>query len=251
MQGPEDRPARQPAAVWFPYRKMGQSAADLCLDDTGGAFGPFAGQFLVGDQMNATVMRAWLEKVEGHYQGGCAPFLTGFQSGVNRMAFAPDGSLMVGMTDRGWGSVGRKTQGLQRVVFSGVSPFDLSRVFARDDGFLLEFTADLDPTTAADPASYAVVSHTYEYHAAYGAPEDDRRELEVTAVQMVDGRHVRLTVEGLRSGYVHEVDATDVRSLSGGESPLYGMAWYTLINIPGGGPRQWLDDGAHSHARND
>ncbi len=250
LAGFSEKPERQPAAVWFPYRKMGQSTADLCLDDTGGAFGPFTDQFLVGDQMNATVMRAWLEEVEGHYQGGCAPFLSGFQSGVNRMAFAPDGSLIVGMTDRGWGSVGNKTHGVQRVVFTGGQPFDLARVLARPTGFVLEFTAAVDADAATDPGSYSVGSHTYEYHAEYGAPEDGHSTHEVLAATLLDERRVELSVAGLRAGFVHSVDATGVHS-SAGSSPLHGKAWYTLINIPGAGPRQWVSPAAEPSEQHD
>ncbi|MDP6954908.1 MAG: hypothetical protein QF599_02950 [Planctomycetota bacterium] len=250
LEGFAEQPERQPASVWFPYRVMGQSTADLCLDDTGGAFGPFSDQFLVGDQMNATVMRAWLEEVEGHYQGGCAPFLAGFQSGVNRMAFAPDGSLLVGMTDRGWGSVGSKTHGVQRVVFTGGEPFDLARVSALATGFVLEFSAALDEGTATNPESYVVRSHTYEYHADYGAPEEDHQDHPVLAARMLDEHRVELTVAELRAGFVHRVDAGGVVSATGAP-PLFGQAWYTLINIPGAGPRQWLPGAGEGPAQDD
>ena len=49
-----------------------------------------------------------MEKVEGEYQGACFPFVGGFASGIVRLSFAPDGSLMVGMTSRGWSSLGNK-----------------------------------------------------------------------------------------------------------------------------------------------
>src|SRR5688572_31276531 len=92
-------PAVQAPAIWFPYDKMGQSASDVVMDRTGGRFGPFTGQLLVGDQTHATVMRVFLERVEGAggatVQGACFPFLSGFKSGVHRLCFARDGSLLV------------------------------------------------------------------------------------------------------------------------------------------------------------
>ena len=63
-------------------------------------------------------MRVALEKVAGQWQGAVFPFRAGFQSGNNRLAFAPDGSLWVGQTDRGWGATGGKEFGLQRLVCS-------------------------------------------------------------------------------------------------------------------------------------
>ena len=232
LETPEDRPPRQPASVWFPYRKMGQSAADIALDTTAGAFGPFAGQFFVGDQTLAKVMRVDLERVGGHWQGACFPFFSGLASGVNRLAFAPDGSLFVGETDRGWASVGRKRHGLERIVYSGVPPFEILHLRAQPDGFDLEFTADVDPATAGDAAAYALSSYTYDYHPDYGAPEKDTQTLRVVSARATGPRTARLVVEPLRAGHVHELHADGVRSAAG-EPLLHADAYYTLQNIPG------------------
>ena len=229
----DDAPARQPAAVWFPYRRMGQSAADVVLDTTGGGFGPFSEQFFVGDQMMASVMRVDLELVNGHYQGACFPFLDGLDSGVNRLAFAPDGSMFVGQTDRGWGSVGDRSFGLQRIVWSGEIPFEVLHMVARPDGFELSFTADLERESAVDPASYSMVSYTYEYHPEYGAPEDDKRAAEVLRAELTGARSVRLVLDEVRAGYVHELQAAGVRDAEG-RPLLHDMAYYTLIEVPEG-----------------
>ncbi len=232
LDSPDARPRRQPASVWFPYKKMGQSAADIALDTTGGSFGPFAGQFFVGDQTLAAVMRVDLEQVTGHWQGACFPFLEGLASGVNRLAFAPDGSLFAGETDRGWASVGRKRYGLERIVYTGSPPFDIQHMRARSDGFVLEFTQDVDPATGGDPASYSMSSYTYDYHADYGAPEKDTAEVRIVSATVTDRRKVRLVVEPLRPGYVHELNAGGVRT-TGGEDLLHANAYYTLQNVPG------------------
>ena len=42
-------PSMRLPTVWFPYRKMGQSATDVLCDTTEGKFGPFAGQLFVGE----------------------------------------------------------------------------------------------------------------------------------------------------------------------------------------------------------
>ena len=123
--GVSGMPPLTPPCIWFPYGRMGQSASEPSWDTTGGKFGPFAGQCFVGDQTKSIVMRVYLEKVNGRYQGACFPFRSGFECGVNRLAFGPDGSLYVGMTNRGWGSVGGKPYGLQRLVYTGVLPFEI------------------------------------------------------------------------------------------------------------------------------
>ena len=84
-------------------------------------------------------------------QGACFNFRTGFQSGVNRLAFAPDGSLMVGETNRGWGSLGGQTHGLQRVVYTGRAPLEILSMNITPDGWLVKFTKPLDARQAAQP----------------------------------------------------------------------------------------------------
>ncbi len=232
-------PPVQPPAIWFPYSKMGQSASDFVVDETGGKFGPFTGQLFVGDQTHATVMRVFLERVEvgadggerAVIQGACFPFRAGFKSGVHRLCFAPDGSLLVGLTDRGWGSRGGWRDGLERVVWTGVTPFELREVRAAPDGFDLDFTDDVDPTTAADPASCRVTSWTYEYHPAYGSAEMSSAPQRIASSRLLAPRRVHLVVETLRAGFVHEIAAAAVRSRSGAPL-LHDTAWYTLQQVP-------------------
>ncbi len=69
-------------AVMFPYDKMGKSASGVTCDTSDGKFGPFHGQLFVSDQSASTVMRVYLEKVQGHYQGVVFPFRSGFASAM-------------------------------------------------------------------------------------------------------------------------------------------------------------------------
>lgn len=241
-------------AVWFPYKKMGQSASDILLDDSGGAFGPFAGQLFVGDQTYASIFRVFLEKVKGadgqeEYQGACFPFRQGFASGVHRMVFAPPdasgrASMFVGMTDRGWGSTGPKRDGLQRLVWTGEVPFEILAMRARPDGFELEFTRDI-AEDAADPAHYRMSSYTYTYHPAYGSPEVDAKDVAITEVEWLPPRSVRLRVSELRTGpmgFVYELHAPGVRSAPDAQEQreplLHPEAYYTLQRAPVAGGEQ-------------
>jgi len=219
-------------AVWFPYDKMGRSPSGFAWDTTAGAFGPFTGQIFIGDQYAASVMRVDLEQVNGHWQGACFPFRSGCASGVTRVAFAPDGSLFVGSTDRGWPALGRASYGLERLVWTGNVPFEIERMLARPDGFELRFTAPVDAASAADPAAYTLSSYTYELHAAYGSDEMDMAQLAVKELSMgADARSVVLVVEGLREGYVHELRLDGVLSAAG-EPLLHPRAYYTLVELP-------------------
>ncbi|MBL8760607.1 MAG: hypothetical protein JNL50_04825, partial [Phycisphaerae bacterium] len=194
-------PPVQPATIWFPYRKMGQSVADFLLlsPETPAAapFGVFAGQVFVGDQTDCLVMRCFLEKVRGKdgvelYQGACFPFRRALQCGVNRLVWGKDGSMFVGQTDRGWGSIGRARFGLERLDWTGKVPFEIREMRARPDGFELTFTGDVDPVSAASAASYTMTSYTYEYHQTYGSDEMETRTLAVRGAKVVDPRTVHL-----------------------------------------------------------
>jgi hypothetical protein len=224
----EKIPELVPTAVYFPYNKMGQSASGIINDATAGKFGPFQNQLFVGDQTHSTVMRVFLEQVNGRYQGACFPFRQGFDSGSLSLEFAPDGSLFVGGTDRGWGSRGGKPFALQRLVWTKKIPFEIHEMRARIDGFELSFTRELDPTSAENVASYAIQTYTYIYQSSYGSPEVDKTHPTIRrAVASRDKKSVRLIIEGLQQGHVHELHLPGVRS-SSGEPVLHPEAYYTL-----------------------
>ena len=219
-------------AVWFPYVKLGQSPSGLKWDTSGGAFGPFDGQLFVGDQHHAMVMRVFLEEVNGHWQGAAFRFRQGLQSGVIRLAFGRDHSLFMGMSSRGWGSLGPDEYGLQRLVWTGTTPFEVHEMRVRPDGFELTFTQPVDQRSAADRSSYRMESYTYRLSPEYGGPEDDKEEVAITAARVApDGMSVRLTIDPIRAGYVHELHLDGVRNAVGG-ALLHRRAFYTLVEIP-------------------
>lgn len=225
-------PVMAPAAVWLPYNKMGRSGTDIQVIDQQGKFGPFDGQLIVGEFTNSSISRVFLEQINGQYQGACFPFLSGFPAAVVRLAFAPDGSLFVGMTNRGWSSLGNRSYGVTRVRQSGAIPFSIREMRAKSDGFELVFTEPVDPKSAANPASYNLQSYTYNYSGAYGSDEIEKQNLTIESASVsADGLSVRLKISGLRELYVHELQSPGLRAKSG--SPLlYPAAYYTLNQIP-------------------
>lgn len=223
----------KPPAVWFPYKKMGQSTTDIMLDASEGKFGPFAGQLFVGEFTQAGMSRVFLEKVDGEYQGACFPFRSGFASAVLRMAQGTDGSMFVGLTNRGWSSLGTSSYGLQRLVWTGKVPFEIREMRAQPDGFELVFTKPVDRDSAGEPASYSMNSYTYLFQSTYGSDEIQKNDLLLTGVKVSDdGLSVQLKIGKLRTLFVHELAALGVRSRDG-ESLLHPYAYYTLNRIPG------------------
>jgi hypothetical protein len=223
-------PALTPPCIWFPYGRMGNSASEPVWDTTGGKFGPFAGQCFVGDQTNSCVMRVSLEKVNGVYQGACFPFRNGLQCGVNRICFAPDGSMMVGQTNRGWGSLGGKPYGLQRIDFTGKTPFEIHHVELTKTGFDLVFTRPIDADSLGKrPVS--VASFTYVYFSNYGCPETDSRFETVGSVELSrDGKTLSVSVPELKKGRVYEIRLSGLAA-EDGEQVLHPEAYYTLNEL--------------------
>lgn len=220
-------------AVYFPYQKMGQSASGIACDVSGGKFGPFKEQLFVGDQTYSTVMRVYLEMVDGKYQGACFPFREGFDSGNLALEFADDGSLFVFGTDRGWGARGGKPFALQRLNWAGKTPFEIQEMKAKPDGFEFTFTEPVDPETAGKLESYTVETFIYIYQSSYGSPEVDQTKPRIREVHVApDGMSARLVIDGLVEGNIHELHLPGVRS-KGGEPLLHDAAYYTLNKIPG------------------
>ena len=231
----QELPGVKTPAVWLPHGVLGISTGQFLEDTTGGAFGPFGGQLFVSDQGQSKLVRVFMEKVEGVYQGAAFGFFDGFASGAMRLSWGRDGSLYVAQTNRGWGSSGPADFALQRLVWTGEVPFEIARMEAMPDGFRLTFTRPVDKATATNPGSYQLSTFTYKYHPVYGSPAVDIAEAQVRHAEVSrDGLQVRLVVSGLREGYVHELTAAGVQDYTDGQGLLHPTGYYTLNRRPQG-----------------
>ncbi|MEM6395817.1 MAG: plastocyanin/azurin family copper-binding protein [Bacteroidota bacterium] len=231
----EELPGVKLPAVWLPHSILGLSTSEIIIDETDGAFGPFAGQILIGDQGQSKIMRVNLEEVDGVYQGCAFNFISGFKSGVLRMSWGEDGSLFVGQTNRGWGSTGPEPYALERVSWTGQTPFDMHSVTAEADGFTIHFTQPIDKTDAELGKMYEVTSFNYKYHPAYGSPIVDLKKHPVRgAIVADDGLSVRIAVDSLVQYHIHEIKPTGIRSYQGDKPLLHEAGYYTLNRIPAG-----------------
>ncbi len=195
---------RTRAAVLFPHSIMADSPTQpLCIPENVN-FGPFAGQFLVGEMDFPRIMRVMLEKVKGKFQGACVSFMdsTGLTMGNNRLAFAPDGSLWVGKSEYVWAGA----RGIQRIVYNGGTSMDVLKMNITKNGFDLTFTRPVDKALASLPENYQFQRYYYEYHAAYGSDQMDITNVNVEAVNIsADGKKVSLTLPELKQGYVYDL----------------------------------------------
>lgn len=254
---------RSPEAVALPHGALGGSPGEPVWDTTGGRFGPFAGQVFIGD-FTKLISRVFLEKVAGEYQGACFPFVrdavgleairansgannltipagkdglkhfrdvppragTPLRPGNMRMAFAPDGSLYVAQTTRGWG----RGDGLQRLSWSGRTPVEVATVELLRDGFRLTFTTPMQAGLLGRADSYRLGRFRYLYLPA-GSPRVDEVEAVIDGVRLADDRRsVELVVRDLQPGHIYEFDVERLRSAEG--RPLENaQAFYTLNRL--------------------
>jgi len=221
-----------PYAVIFPYIRMGRSISGFTVNRTGGRFGPFEDQMFLGDYTLSLIMRATTERVNGVWQGACYPFREGLSTGLLNLQFTPDGNLLCGGTNRGWPVRGIRPFALERLDWTGRTPFEIERITIRSDGFDVAFTKPVERNIGTDPRSYKLSTFTYEYHAGYGGPEVDQTTPEVRAVRLSDdGLRATLVLDTLARGHVHEFDLGTLRARDG-EELLHRHAYYTVNEIP-------------------
>lgn len=228
-------PELEPPAILMPYDRMGKSTSGLIFDTTEGRFGDWknadgTGQAYVCDQSGSTVMRLCFEKVADHYQGACFPMLAGFGSGNLAIEQFPTGTVFVGGTNRGWGSVGKAPFALERVRFNGNRTPSLERIGATNDGFELTFTEPVGDS-ALDVASYAAEAFRYVYHSSYGGPEVDEWVPNVVSATRTSERSVRLKLDKFERDFIYHMSAAGVLTSDG--TPIdQPTGYYTLNYIP-------------------
>ncbi len=245
---PELQKMRERAAVLFPHQILSNSPTQPVFDYTGGSFGPFEGQLFIGEMNHPIIMRVVTEEVNGQTQGAVFPFInTGqLRIGNNRMTFGPKGSLWVGQTDHGWPG----DRGLQRVVWTGGTPFDVDSMAITQDGFELTFTRPVDRATAQDTTAYEFTRYYYKYGQSYGSERHDLRRIGVEDVQVgAEGRRVRIDLASLEPGFIYQLRLRGVEA-DDGTSLVNTRAFYTVNAVPPPGTRESSTGEPASHIFN-
>ncbi len=220
---------RTPPAVWIPHGEIANSPGNPVFDTTEGKFGPFAGQMFVGDQTRSNVFRVILDKVDGAYQGAVINFIDHLQCGAVRLKFAPDGSMWVGQTSRGWGSVGSAPYGVQRIVYDeSKPPFEIQMVHLLKDGFELSFTKPVQWKEDSNAQKCDIEFWNYLYHSAYGSPKVDQTKVEATAMQWnEEGTTLKVKMPTLETGKIYKLVFADLKATDGSKL-TNRIVYYTL-----------------------
>jgi glucose/arabinose dehydrogenase len=217
-----------PPAVWLPYVKMGQSGTGITCDKSGGKFGPFEKQLFLGEFVLSGVNRVFLEKVGGEYQGACFPFVDGLQCAALALTTLPDGSLVVGESNRGWNSKGNRPFGLQKIVWTKKTPLEVQKMELTKSGFRFTFTLPVDKASVGELTGQ---SYTYPFQSKYGGEELDAKPLQITSSTLSDdGLSLEVSIANLRTGYVHEFELPQMKAKDG-TLLWHRMAYYTVNRL--------------------
>ena len=219
-----------PPAVWLPQDEIGNSPGNpILLKD-----GPYSGQMIHGEITHGGLKRIFLEKVNNTYQGCVFRFSQGFEAGINRIVYGPDGGIYIGGVgmNGNWAWEG-KQYGLQKISYNGKNTFEILSVRALSDGLIIEFTEPLANRNGDQKKDYNLSHWRYETTSSYGSPKYDQEALTIIQLYLShDTKTVRLRLKELKEGYVIHIQLNENITSTSGQKLWSGEAWYTLNNIP-------------------
>lgn len=219
---------RTPAAVWFPHGHFANSPTQIVQIPKSNAWGPFAGQTIVGEMNSPKILRVLMEEIDGVWQGATVNWMQSdaLKRGVHRLAFVDD-VLYVGRTHLSWAG----GEGIGTVVPTGTVPFDILDMNITPKGFRFTFTAELDENS--DTAELWGGEHyTYLYHKDYGSPQTDKDAIEVEKITIgEDRRSVEVKLGAWVRDHVYEFRLDKLKSVDG-RSLLNPRIAYTVRRVP-------------------
>jgi cytochrome c len=217
--------------VWLPQNEIGNSPGQPAPLN----IGPYQNQMIHGEVTHGGLKRVFAERVNGRLQGAVFRFSQGFEAGINRVMWAPDGSLIVGGVGNpgNWGHSGKAWYGLQRLTYNEQSSFEMLSVSARSDGFEITFTEPVKIGQNIRPENFEIIQWQYEPTAAYGGPKLDEKALKVTAFSMSDDNtKMQFKLAGMQADRVVYFRIKHP-FVSANDNELWtSEAWYTLNAIP-------------------
>ncbi len=220
-----------PPVVWLPHSEVGNSPSQPVTIEVG----PWRGQMLFGDVHYGGLQRVFIEEVDGVLQGAAFRFSQGFEAGVNRLAWGPDGKLYLGEIGGpgDWGQPGKLWYGLERLAYNGRPTFELLALRVRADGVEIELTEPLGAGVHVQASDFQLRDWSYRPTPEYGGPKLDERTLPVRRVDVsADRRRVFLAIDDLAAGRVLHLEVLGALTDARGQVLWSREAWYTLNRLP-------------------
>ncbi len=218
-----------PPVVWMPHGEVSNSPSGIV---------PFRGhddQMLVGDVTYGGIQRVAVERFGAVMQGSVFRFSQGFEAGVNRMAWGPDGALYVGGVGStgNWGQEGKQRFGLQRMRPNGKPTFSMLALHAYANGIEIEFSEPLAEGAGWDANDFDVDRFRYEPTDRYGGPKLDGAVMNVTATSVsADRMRVFLAFEGIEANRVYHVRVARTLFAESARPLWTTEGWYTMNVVP-------------------
>ncbi|MEX1096591.1 MAG: c-type cytochrome [Planctomycetales bacterium] len=234
-----DVPKTQPA-VKVPH-DWTRSVNGLCTVPERPALAEFAGHGLGCEYNGRFLIRYTIDEVDGELQGAVYPFSDPTAGphddnfiGPLSVGVAPNGDIYVGcIRDSGW-TGGPNVGAIVRLRAKPEAerPVGIREIKATPDGFIVSFTAPVDPPAAAKVESYTIGAYTKVYEGGYGAPDSGQHRVKVEKVEVAaDARSVRLTVDRLRPTFVYDLAIGKIGP-EGKESLWPNTGHYSMNRVP-------------------
>ena len=217
--------------VWLPQDEIGNSPSMPLIMQAG----PYQGQMIHGEVTHGGIKRVFVEKINGQYQGALFRFSQGFEAGVNRLKWGPDGSLYVGCvgSSGNWSDGSEQWYGLQRMTYNDKVTFEMLAVRAKSDGLELEFTEPIEIGKGESTEEYQVQQWYYLPTENYGGPKLDLEDLSIKSIHMSDDRkRVFLELPGIKAGHMVYVRIYQPFRSQSQQSLWTTEAWYNMNHVP-------------------
>lgn len=229
FEGTAKMKEKQPL-VWLPQDEIGNSPSTPSYINVG----PYKGQMIHGEVTHGGIKRVFVEEINGELQGCVFRFIQGLEAGVNRIKWAPDGSLYVGGIGNpgNWGHAGGKWFGLQRLTYNNKSVFEMLAVRAKSNGMEIEFTEPLAIGEGLDPKNYEIKQWYYKPTVEYGGPKLGETVLPIKSITLSEDRKKAFVeLSGLKAGHVVYIRFIDGLISAPGNSMWSTEAWYTMNSL--------------------
>lgn len=230
FDGTKDLKEKLPV-VWLQQDEIGNSPSEPTYLDVG----PYKNQLIYGEVTHGGIKRVAYEEVDGQLQGSVFRFSQGVEAGVNRLVWAPDGSLIVGGigVSGNWKHYGKLNYGLQRLKYNGNSTFEMLRINVLSNGFELEFTEPLSKNVDLSTGLMEVETWYYLPTPNYGGPKLGVTKLSPSDIKLSKNRKkLFVAFKGLKENHLVYFHLNPEIMSDSGKTLWSTEAWYTLNKIP-------------------
>lgn len=218
-------------AIWGVYNDIDQSMTEPWLLQNG----PYKGHMLIGDNSEGGVIRAYLEKVGGEYQGGLVAFSGALEGPVHRIREDDQGHIYLGMVgnggdgNQGWAG---RIMGLQKLIRNAAPIMEIYAAYSREGGMEIEFTQAVG-ADAAKAANFTIRQWKNDPVVQYGSGHKNQNvSLAVSGTpQLCSGnKRVFIPISGLLADRTVHISVAGVTSADG-KGLFTKDTWYTLNKI--------------------